>query len=173
MHNSTQYIRSLLPTCNIQQHLPHRYMYSNAVPAGLLFLAILVYFPSAPPLPPRWRMDLTFHFVCYTSLYSSLSSTVERLDILAGFKEVSSSFLPLLFITISISKVLWKCDKANYKSNKVLSLIGCEDQRILAHCHWLFSSTGCCHRLDRHDGSLLLCPFVDSVLCCSVFSWFD
>jgi len=46
------------------------YMYSNAVPAGLLFLAILVYFPSAPPLPP------------------SLSSTVERLDILAGFKEV-------------------------------------------------------------------------------------
>jgi len=46
------------------------YMYSNALPAGLLFLAILVYFPSAPSLPP------------------SLSSTVERLDFIAGFKEV-------------------------------------------------------------------------------------
>ena len=48
-------------------------MYSNALPAALLFVAILVYFPSAPALPP------------------SLSSTMVRMDFIAGFKEVMRS----------------------------------------------------------------------------------
>lgn len=49
------------------------YMYSNAIPAVTLFLLILIYFPSAPSLPP------------------SLSSTHQRLDFIKGFKEVMSS----------------------------------------------------------------------------------
>ena len=48
-------------------------MYSNALPAALLFVAILAYFPSAPALPP------------------SLSSTIVRMDFIAGFKEVMRS----------------------------------------------------------------------------------
>ena len=159
-----------LPTCHIQQHLPRRYMYSNAVPAGLLFLAILVYFPSAPPLPPRWRMDLTFHNIwCVTHPYIPASRLLWR-DLTSW---LASRRWHLLFCWYHYFNIKTLMKKANYKFNNVHSLIGCEDQRILAHCHWLLSSTGCCNRLDRHDGSLLLCHLVDSVLCFSVISSFD
>jgi len=49
------------------------YMYSNAIPAAVLFLLILAYFPSAPAKPP------------------SVSSNEARLDFLSGFKEVMAS----------------------------------------------------------------------------------
>ena len=49
------------------------YMYSNAIPAGVLFLLIIAYFPSAPANPP------------------SVSSNQARLDFLSGFKEVMKS----------------------------------------------------------------------------------
>ena len=50
-----------------------RYLYSNAVPAVVLFLLPLAYFPSAPPHPP------------------SISSHQARLGFLSGFKEVLQS----------------------------------------------------------------------------------
>ena len=46
------------------------YMFSNAVPATLLFILILLYFPSSPSIPP------------------SISSHQTRLDFLSGFKEL-------------------------------------------------------------------------------------
>eukprot|EP00092_Neocalanus_flemingeri_P005346 GFUD01005760.1.p1 GENE.GFUD01005760.1~~GFUD01005760.1.p1 ORF type:complete len:483 (+),score=101.39 GFUD01005760.1:82-1530(+) len=49
------------------------YMYSNAIPAGVLFILIIAYFPSAPKKPP------------------SISSNQARLDFLTGFKEVMKS----------------------------------------------------------------------------------
>merc|ERR1719370_1411774 len=66
-------------------------MYSNALPAGLLFLAILVYFPSAPSLPP------------------SLSSTVERLDFIAGFKEVQSDIDAILVLSLLSASIVLGC----------------------------------------------------------------
>ena len=54
-------------TKNITLILFCRYMYSNAVPAGLLFLAILVYFPSAPSLPPRCFKD--YEISCYIIIF--------------------------------------------------------------------------------------------------------
>ena len=78
-------------------------MYSNALPAGLLFLAILVYFPSAPSLPPRcfkeydfYPIAIFFNFIAFVIL--SLSSTVERLDFIAGFKEVQHSCFVLALV---------------------------------------------------------------------------
>jgi len=49
------------------------YMYSNAIPAGILFILIIAYFPSAPKKPP------------------SVSSYQSRLDFFTGFKEVMKS----------------------------------------------------------------------------------
>ena len=46
------------------------YMFSNAVPATLLFILIALYFPSHPLIPP------------------SISSQQSRLDFLSGFKEL-------------------------------------------------------------------------------------
>lgn len=47
------------------------YMYSNAIPAGLFFLLVCVYFPRAPPSPP------------------SVSSGHQRLDFISGFREIA------------------------------------------------------------------------------------
>ena len=49
------------------------YMFSNAVPAIVLFLLIVIYFPSNPKIPP------------------SLSSQQGRLDFISGFSEVMKS----------------------------------------------------------------------------------
>jgi len=49
------------------------YMYSNAIPAAVLFVLIIAYFPSAPQKPP------------------SVSSYQSRLDFISGFKEVMKS----------------------------------------------------------------------------------
>ena len=49
------------------------YMYSNAIPAAVLFILIIAYFPSAPAKPP------------------SVSSYQARLDFMTGFKEVMKS----------------------------------------------------------------------------------
>jgi len=49
------------------------YMYSNAIPAAVLFILIIAYFPSAPKKPP------------------SVSSNQTRLDFMTGFKEVMRS----------------------------------------------------------------------------------
>ena len=49
------------------------YMFSNAIPAAILFILILVYFPSNPNIPP------------------SVSSHQTRLDFISGFKEVMRS----------------------------------------------------------------------------------
>ena len=59
------------PQVHVLKLSPIRYMYSNALPAGLLFLAILVYFPSSPPLPPRcWLCNCIY-------AWSSKSATID------------------------------------------------------------------------------------------------
>ena len=50
------------------------YMLSTALPASLLFILILLYFPSLPPSPP------------------SLTSQHTRLDFMAGLRQVMSSW---------------------------------------------------------------------------------
>ena len=60
------------------------YMFSNALPALALFLLILVYFPSAPQLPP------------------SLSSQQARLGTWAGLREVMAS-IPAWLVAVGCS----------------------------------------------------------------------
>ena len=60
------------------------YMFSNALPALALFILILLYFPSAPQLPP------------------SLSSQQARLDTWAGLREVMAS-VPAWLVAVGCS----------------------------------------------------------------------
>ena len=60
------------------------YMFSNALPALALFLLILLYFPSAPQLPP------------------SLSSQQARLGTWAGLREVMAS-IPAWLVAVGCS----------------------------------------------------------------------
>ena len=94
-------------------------MFSNAVPAAILFILIVLYFPSSPSIPP------------------SLSSHQERLDFTAGFKEVmKSGACWLVAVGCSIPQgisVAWtammvinltEAEKINVEKSHDLKLIG-------------------------------------------------